>query len=152
MLGQRAAKIGWRASRCCKELCPQKYCSISRGALLDHPVQGLTIPLLTWEMWKLIMILLLLPTDAPFIAVPLQCQAGHTLPDCSRNSGSDSRPVDHRVLPPAASGSNPVVAPNLTDAPSPYIPPTGCTLTPRGLGLGSNSSSNHPPQHPHTLL
>ena len=57
----------------------QGIVSISRGALLDHPVQGLMIPLLTWEMWKLIMILLLLPTDAPFIAVPLQCQAEHTL-------------------------------------------------------------------------
>ena len=70
----------------------------------------------------------------PFIAV-LQCQAAHTLPDCPRNSGSDSRPVDHRVLPPADNGSNPV-APNLTDAPSPYIP--AALLPPVALALASS--------------
>ena len=72
----------------------------------------------------------MIPMHPPFVAL-LQCQAAHTLPD------SDSRAVDQRVLPPAANGSN-SVAQNLTDAPSsPYIPPAGCTLTPRrGLGLG----------------
>lgn len=80
----------------------------------------------------------LLPRDAS----TLHC--GAPVSSCAHIAGlfpqqladDSSRPVDHRVLPPAANGSNPVVAPNLTDAPSPYIPPTGCTLTPRGLGLG----------------
>ena len=56
------------------------------------------------------------------------CQAEHTLPDLT---GA----VDHRVLPPADNGSNPV-APNLTDAPSPYIP--AALLPPVALALASS--------------
>ena len=79
-------------------------------------------PLLTWELYKHHRYTKY-DQGLPSINRPLPCGACCVKPSphCQSTRGLTGG-VYHRVLPPAANGSN-RIAPNLTDAPSPYIPP-----------------------------